>query len=446
MTGLRARIVAADKNFLWHPYTPMQQYMQKASPLVIHEAEGARLFDEAGQSYIDGNSSWWTAALGHRHPRLVEALTRQAGRMTHVALGGIVHENAAFLAEELSEIAPPGLNRVFFSDNGSSAVEVALKVALQYFAQNGPKPRTRFVALSSAFHGETLGATALGGVEVFKKPFAGALMEVVHVEPSAGGAERAVHALSQLLEAEGEQIAALVVEPLVQGAGGMIVYNAELLRVARELTRKHGVLLVFDEVFTGYGRTGTFWAADQARVEPDMLCTAKGFTAGVLPMAATLVTDELFNGFLGAPDRAFYYGHTYCGHALGAAVAREVLNVFREEQVLAGVVKKAARISAAFEGLRSVPGVSNPRSLGMMGALNLGTAGLDVEADGCAPADGYLAQAGWRVYEEALALGAYLRPLGNVVYICPPLNIPDEDLDQLLSIVDQAVRAVAERV
>ena len=434
----RQRIVEADKRFVWHPYTPMRQYIDNASPLVIERAEGARLYDVDGRSYLDGNSSWWTAALGHSHPRLLAALHKQAEQMTHVALGGVVHENAALLAEELVSVAPAGLERVFFSDDGSTSVEVALKLALQFFSQNGARQRTRFIALSSAFHGETLGVTGLGGVEVFRKPFADVLMDVVHVPPEGDGAERAFLALQTLLERDGDRIAALVVEPLVQGAGGMRIYDAELLREARELTRKRGVLLVFDEVFTGYGRTGTMWAAERAGVSPDMLCTAKGFTAGILPMAATLVSEELFRGFLGSPERAFYYGHTYCGHALGAAVAREVLQVFRDENVIETSRPKARRIAETFERLGKLPGVERARSLGMIGALDLGTEGvLDVENDG-----GYLQESGWRVYEEALTRGAYLRPLGNVVYTCPPLNIDDADLDELLATIEASVTAV----
>jgi adenosylmethionine---8-amino-7-oxononanoate aminotransferase len=263
-------------------------------------------------------------------------------------------------------------------------------------------------------------------------------MDVVHLPPEVDGAERAFTALRTLLERDGDEIAAMVVEPLVQGASGMRMYDAELLREARALTRKHGVLLVFDEVFTGYGRTGSMWAADRAGVSPDMLCTAKGFTAGILPMAATLVTDELFRGFLGDPERAFYYGHTYCGHALGAAVAREVLKVFRDEEIIAGSRAKAQKITQMFERLGKLPGVHQARSLGMIGALDLGGAeALDVERDG-----GYLDESGWRVYEEALARGAYLRPLGNVVYTCPPLNIPDADLDELLAVIEASVNAV----
>ncbi|MBN1612262.1 MAG: adenosylmethionine--8-amino-7-oxononanoate transaminase [Polyangiaceae bacterium] len=407
----------------------MQQYIERARPLVIERAQGARLFDADGRSYIDGNASWWTALLGHGHPRIIEALGRQSRRLCHTALAGIVHEQAARLADELVQVAPGPLCRVFFSDDGSTAVEVAMKMALQYQRQSGQAGRTRFVALEGAFHGETLGVTALGGVELFRRPFAGVLLDCVHVPSAADGYERAFGALEQLLTESGRDIAAVVLEPLVQGAAGMRIYDARYLVMARELTRRSGVLLVLDEVFTGYGRTGPMWASEHVDVHPDILCTAKGFTAGTLPMAATLVTEQVFEAFLGDASRAFYYGHTFCGNPLGAAVAREVLAIYRDEHVLERARGKARRIAEAFAGMAEIPGVVSTRSLGMIGALEL------------QHGDGYLAQSGWRVYEQALERGAYLRPLGNVVYVTPSLNIDDDELDALLSIVDSSVRA-----
>jgi len=425
----RARIVELDRQHVWHPYTQMQHYVSAVDPLVISRAEGSHLYDLNGRSYIDGNASWWTALLGHGHPRLTEALSRQAEHLAHASLAGITHENAACLARELVQVAPPGLARVFYSDDGSTAVEVALKLALQYWAQNGRPKRTRFVALDGAFHGETLGVTALGGVEVFRRPFASVIMECIHVPPATDGHELAFGALQQVLEDSADEVAAVVLEPVVQGAEGMRMYDPRYLRVARELTTGHDTLLVLDEVFTGYGRTGPMWAAQYADVSPDMLCTAKGFSGGMLPMAATLTTERLFEGFLGERSRAFLYGHTFCGNPLGAAVARAVLETYREEQILQKAQPKAALISAAFSAMRELPGVTATRSLGMVGAL-------DLKGD-----DGYLAERGWRVYEEALQRGAYVRPLGNVVYVTPPLNIEDNTLKELLEIVADSVRA-----
>ena len=430
--GVSERIVALDKRRVWHPYTPMQEYRERVEPLVIARAEGSRLYDVDGRCYLDGNASWWTATLGHGHPRLVEVLRRQAGTLCHSALAGIAHEQASELAEALCAVAPAGLEHVFFSDDGSTAVEVAMKLCLQYWAQNGRPGRQRFLALEEAFHGETLGVTALGGVEVFRRPFAGVLLNCIHVPPprEPETAARAFEALEQAIRENADTLAGVVLEPVVQGAAGMRIYDASYLRHARELCDRHDVFLVFDEVFTGYGRTGPMWAGAHAGVAPDLLCTAKGFSGGMLPMAATLATERIFEGFLGDAERAFYYGHTFCGNPLGAAVAREVLRVFEEEEILERAKPKAERIARAFEAMRELPGVARTRALGMVGAL-------DLEGD-----VGYLAQAGWRVYDAARERGAYLRPMGNVVYVTPSVNIPDEDLDALLLAVRESVAAV----
>ena len=426
----RAGIVQADKRFVWHPYTPMDRYIASTDPLVIDRAEGALLFDASGASYIDASSSWWVSTLGHNHPRLVRALTRQAERLCHTSLAGITHEGAARLAEEMIAIAPAGLTRVFFSDDGSTAVEAAIKMAAQLW-QNLDRPRkTRFVALDGAFHGETVGAASLGGIEVFRRPFAGVLFECLRA-PFPGGDDAygpVFRALEQLLHDRGDEIAAVVLEPLVQGAAGMRVYPEAYLAAARRACTANDVLLIIDEVFTGYGRTGPMWACDRASISPDILCTAKGFSGGMLPMAATLATERVFDAFRGAPDRAFFYGHSYGGNPLGAAIAREVLAVFREEEILARAAPKAARIAEAFRAMARIPGVESARSIGMIGALDL------------ASGAGYLGGGGWRVYEEARAGGVYLRPLGDVVYVAPPINIADDLLDRLLSVVDESVR------
>ncbi len=428
----RESIVTLDKRRIWHPYTAMDDYRARVDPIVVDRASGPYLYDLDGRSYIDANSSWWVSSLGHNHPRLVEVLKRQAERNCHSALAGMTHEVAALLGEALCSVAPAGLEHVFFSDDGSTAVEVALKASLQYWAQNGRPSRKRFVSLEEAFHGETLGATAIGGVELFRRPFAGAIPEHVRV-PSptrAGGLEPAVEILSAVLRQQGETLAAMVLEPVVQGAAGMQIYDPAYLRVARELCDQHEVLLIADEVFTGYGRTGPMWACEHAGVAPDLLCTAKGFTGGILPMAATLVSERIFEGFLGSADRAFHYGHSFCGNPLGAAVALEVLRIYREERIIEAAGPRAARIAAAFEALAELPSVARSRSLGMIGAVDL-----------CGDS-GYLARAGWRVYEEARSRGAYLRPMGNVVYVAPPLNIPEDTLGRLLEIVRESIESI----
>jgi adenosylmethionine---8-amino-7-oxononanoate aminotransferase len=435
MSSSRSEIVALDKRRVWHPYTEMGNYIAATNPLVIARGEGARLFDIDGRSYLDANSSWWVCALGHNHPRLVAALRRQAEELCHCSLAGITHPEAAHLADELCAIAPPGLGRVFFSDNGSTSVEVAIKLAVQFAAQNGAPKRRRFLALEGAFHGETVGATSLGGVEVFRRPFAGILFDCVHVRAPANASAyaSAFDDLDRALRAAPDEIAAVVLEPRVQGAAGMRIYADEYLRHVRKRCDEYGILLVIDEVFSGYGRTGPMWASEAAGVSPDLLCLAKGFSGGMFPMAATLVSERIFQGFLGDKSRTFFYGHTYCGNPLGAAVAREVLRIYRDEEIVERAIPKARAIAAAFTSLADLPKVSSPRALGMIGAVDL----EDTE-DGA----GYLASTGWRVYEAALRRGVYSRPLGNVVYVAPPLNIPDADLAELLGKVREAIEEV----
>lgn len=439
----RADIIQRDKGHVWHPYTAMETYIAETDPLVVARSEGPYFWDVDGKRYLDANGSWWVSTLGHRHPRLVRALTEQAGRLPHVSLAGVTHEPAALLGAELAAIAPGAdnaslpagerLTRVFYSDNGSTAVEVAIKMAAQYWAQNGRQRRTRFITLSEAFHGETMGATSVGGVALFREVFGPLLFDVVHV-PSpaeAGGWERAFEQVRATLRAHPDEIAGVILEPVLQGAAGMLMYSPDFVRAVREATREVDTFLIADEVFTGLGRTGARFAVDLAGVVPDLLCLAKALSGGLLPFGATLASERIFSGFLGAPQRALYYGHSYCGNPLGAAVAREVLAVYRDEDVLGQVARKAPRIRAAFERMaETIPGLQRPRAIGMVGAVDLS-------------GGGYLARGGWRVYEAARRRGLYLRPLGDTVYIAPALNIPDAALDELLAGVEASLREVA---
>jgi adenosylmethionine---8-amino-7-oxononanoate aminotransferase len=417
------QLLAWDKAHVWRPYTPMQEFLATGEPLVIESARGSRFVTADGREYIDGNASWWCSTLGHQHPRLLAALKAQADVFCHVPLAGLAHEPAAALAAELCQLAPAGLSKVFYSDDGSTAVEVALKLAWQYWAQNGRPRRTRFLALDGAFHGDTLAAASVSGIDVFRRPFGGVLVECLRVPPGQAGHQQAFEVLGQLLSQHADELAAVIVEPLVQGAAGMRVYAPEYLQALREATRRHDTFLICDEVFTGYGRTGPFWASEHAGVAPDLLCTAKGFTGGMLPMAATLASARIFEGFLGGAERAFYYGHTFCGNPLGAALAREVLRVYRDERVLEGAAVRATRIAHAFERFAALPGVAATRSLGMIGALDL------------VGPEGYLQPRGKLLCARALERGVYLRPLGNTVYVAPSLNIPEPDLEQLLEVI-----------
>jgi adenosylmethionine-8-amino-7-oxononanoate aminotransferase len=434
----RDDVVRLDKAHVWHPYTPVDVW-EKTDPIVVARAQGSSLYDADGTRYLDGNSSWWVAALGHGHPRLLRVLREQAETLAHCALAGIAHEPSAALAEELVRVAPPGLTRVFYTDNGSTSIEVAVKAALQTWQHLGAPKKTRFIALDGAYHGDTVAASSLGGVEVFRRPFASVHFECIRAPfPEPGAFERAFDAIRDVIVREHDTIAAVVVEPLLQGSAGMRTYETAYLRALRELTLAHDVLLVVDEVFTGYGRTGSMWACDHAGITPDLMCLGKVFSS-ILPMGATLVTDRVYDSFRGATDRALWYGHTFCGHPLGAALAREVLAIYEEEAVVAQAREKAPRIQAAFARIAEIPGVARVRSLGMTGAADLEPAA----AKGASSRSGtsYLGQTGWRVYEEARRRGAYLRPLGDTVYVCPPLVIAPHELDELVGILEESVRA-----
>ena len=428
----RAEIVALDRAHVWHPYSSIDDH-EARDPLVLRSARGAWLEDFDGKSYIDGNSSWWVASLGHGHPRLLRALADQAARLDHVSLAGTTHEPATLLAKELLEVVPSTLKHVFYTDNGSSAVEVALRIAAQAWTQMGMPAKKRFVALEGAYHGDTLGAASLGGIEIFTKGFAGLALECLRAPfPERDAYDRTFAAMTDLLRREGASIAAVVVEPIVQGASGMRVYEPRFLRDLRDACDEAGVFLIIDEVFAGYGRTGKMWAFEHAGISPDILCIGKTFTS-ILPMAATLVTDRIYDAFRGGRDRALHYGHTFCGNPIGSALAREVLSIFRDEKIVEQAAEKSKVIARAFDRIAKMDGVLRIRHVGMIGAAD-----LEPTREG-----GYLDPVGWRVYEEGLKRGAYLRPLGNTVYVAPPLTIAVDDLEKLLAILEASINAVS---
>lgn len=423
----RADVVALERRHVWPPYTSSERH-ESTEPLVIVGGEGAWIEDADGRRLLDGNASWWTVTLGHQHPRLKAALSRQADALMHVAAGGITHAPIALLARDLAAVAPPGLTRAHFSDDGSTAVEVAIKAAFQYWQQNGRPRRTRFLVLAGAYHGDTIGAASLAAVEEFSRVFAPLFFEVIRAPHPDASWDGVVEHIECALTEHADDIAAVVVEPLIQGASGMRMHPPEVLRRIREATRAADTFLIADEVFTGYGRTGAMWACELAGVVPDLMCVAKGFTAGVLPMAATLASERVYDGFRGGAERALMHGHTFCGNPLGAAIAREVLAIYRDEDILGQVRDKAPILERAFERIAAIAGVRRVRTLGMVGAADLGD-------------DGYRGQLGWRVFEAALARGAFLRPLGDTVYVTPALNIAEPDLEALLAILEDAIRA-----
>jgi adenosylmethionine-8-amino-7-oxononanoate aminotransferase len=427
-----------DLRHNWHPYTQMSTLVVEP-PLLIDRAEGLFLFDAEGNRYYDAISSWWCVVHGHGHPRIREAVTRQMERLDHVLFAGITHTPAVRLASRLAAIAPEGLSRVFFSDNGSTAVEVALKMSLQCWRNLGREERTGFVCLDRGYHGDTTGCMSVSGVEAFLRAFRPILFPSRRVPapycyrcpegktyPECGVS--CVDALGAALREGGETVAAVILEPLLLAAGGMIVYPPEYLARAAALARAHGVHLILDEVATGFGRTGTMFACQQAGVSPDFLCLSKGLTGGTMPLAATITTAEVYNSFLGDPDggKTFYHGHTYTANPVGCAAALASLDLLEEEEVVDRVARLAPRLAEGARALAELPLVGDVRGIGMVAALEL------VRDKGTKEALPGTAPVFHEIRREGLRRGLFLRPLGNVVYLFLPEAVTREDLDDIL--------------
>ncbi len=418
-----------DHRYLWHPFTQMRDWMAE-EPVIIASGEGAILRDTNGREYIDANSSIWTNLHGHRHPRITQAIKDQLDHIAHSSFLGLSNEPAILLAEKLVEIAPRGLTRVFYSDDGSTAMEVAIKMALQYWQHRKQPERTKFVAFADAYHGDTLGAVSVGGIDLFHAAFKPLLFDVIRVnEPSE---------LERIMHEHHEAMAAVVIEPLVQGAAGMKLWKRGLLAELRRLCTEHGALLIVDEVMTGFGRTGTMFACEQERVTPDLMAVAKGLTGGYLPLAATLTTEAVFEAFLGdyGEFTTFFHGHSYTGNQLGCAAALANLKVFEEEQTLVKLKPKADRLRAGLQPLRELPHVGDVRHIGMIAAVELFK---DVAAkETFPPAD----KIGIRVCAEMRECGVLTRPIGNTIVLMPPYCISDEQLDRVLSVLAESIRKV----
>jgi adenosylmethionine---8-amino-7-oxononanoate aminotransferase len=415
--------IELDKRHLWHPFTQQRSWFGE-DQLVIERGEGTDLIDAEGRRYIDGVSSLWCNVHGHRHPLIDAAIRAQLDRVAHSTTLGLTHSPAAELAARLAAIAPPGLERVFYSESGSAAVEIALKMAFQYWSQRGERDRTSFVTLSDAYHGDTLGAVSVGGIDLFHAAFGPLLFESHRVAP--GDAER----LECLLDLHAGEIAAVIVEPLVQGAAGIRIQPPGFLRAVRELTAARDVLLIADEVATGFGRTGTMFACEQERVAPDLLCLGKGLTGGYLPLAATLATDDVHAGFLGEHEeyRTFFHGHTFTGNPLGCVAAIASLEAFEREATLVRLQPKIRLLGELLKPVAALPQVAEVRGRGFMVGVDLG------ERD---PA----LRLGHRVALEARERGAIVRPLGDTVVLMPPLAISVADLRRLVEIVGESIVA-----
>jgi len=421
-----------DKRVLWHPFTQADEWC-RGTPLVIERAEGNYLYDTSGRRYLDAVSSLWVTTHGHCHPAITAALTAQASKLDHSTMLGLSHPLAIELAERLVELAPAGLTRVFYSDSGSSAVEIALKQAFQYWALTGRPEKQRFIHLAESYHGDTLGAVGVGGMSLFHRIFGPLVVAGIKVPTPALEPERALSELQRLLESRAAEVAALVIEPLIQGAAGMLVHPAGYLRQVANLCRRHEVLLIADEVATGFGRTGTMFACEQERVEPDLMCVAKGLTGGTLPLAATLSTERIYQAFVAprAEQRTFFHGHTYTGNPIACAAALANLALYQAEDTLTRVALAASLMTEELAAIARLPAVHAVRQRGLM-------AGIELAAlDGCPfPPEKF---AGTMVCDLARDYGVILRPLGDVVVWLPPLSVTAADLKLLATATTRAI-------
>jgi adenosylmethionine-8-amino-7-oxononanoate aminotransferase len=436
-----------DHRYLWHPFTQMQEWGQE-EPLIIKGGKGSYLIDTENRRYLDGTSSIWVNLHGHRHSTLDHALKRQLDKIAHSTLLGLSNPPAIELARALIHIAPKGLTRVFYSDDGSTAVEVALKMAVQYWQQKHPEagPKNTFLHLKLAYHGDTIGAVSVGNIELFHSRFKPLLFPTVEAEPPycyrcpISLAYPSCHMacldpIEHILKTRHRELAGFIIEPLMQAAAGMIPQPAGYLTRIRELTTKYHVLLIADEVATGFGRTGTMFACQQEGVTPDLMAISKGLTGGYMPLAATLTTEEIYRAFLGRYDefKTFFHGHSYTGNPLGCAVALANLGVFRREKTLARLSPKIRAMTHALKSLRELPHVGDVRHRGLM-------VGIELVRDKTTKAPYPLhARAGHRVAAAARAKGLITRPIGNVVVLLPPLSTSIRQLKTMVRILHDSI-------
>ena len=448
-------LVAWDKRYLWHPFTQMQDWLTK-EPVIIEGGEGCYLIDIDGNRYIDGIASMWTNVHGHNHPELNAALKTQLDKIAHTTLLGYSNIPAIQLAQKLVEITPAGLDKVFYSDNGSTAVEVALKMAYQYWQHKGEPQRKLFIHFDNAYHGDTIGAMSVGGINSFHTTFDSLLFKGIRVSaPEDYRSSHTINAVSNdskvkthwlnavelAFSEHAGQIAGIVLEPLIQGAGGMLISPKGFLKELAALAKRSEILLIVDEVMTGFGRTGKMWACEHEDVTPDLLCTAKGLTAGYLPLAATLATDEIYNAFLGEYRdlKTFFHGHTFTGNPLACAVALENISIFERENLLSKLQPIIEHFRNRLQEFYELQHVGDVRVCGL-------AAGVELMKD---PDTGtpypFEERVGIKVCKEALTRGAILRPLVNTIVLMPPLQISISELDALLDIVWTSIETVTKK-
>lgn len=449
MATYRDRLKQLDHRYLWHPFTQMQEWMSE-EPVIISQAEGHYLFDVGGQKYLDGVSSLWCNVHGHKKKEIDDAIKAQLDRIAHSTFLGLSHVPGIQLAQKLVEIAPKGLQRVFYSDSGATAVEIALKMAVQYWHLKGQSQRAQIATLAESYHGDTVGSMSLGYSETFHRYHKSLLFPVTRLTPphvfryyDGMDEENALNAsiadAKDKLYAQAHTFAAVVMEPLMQGAAGMWSQPVGYVRAIADLCKEHGILLVLDEVATGFGRTGKMFACDQAGVTPDILCMAKGITGGYLPLAATLSSEEIFSAFLGEYKdyKTFFHGHTYTGNPLGCAAALANLELFERDAVLEKMQPRIMTIRERLENeFLKLSHVSDVRQWGYM-------AGIELVEDK-ANRKNYAAEKriGHKVILEARKRGVIVRPLGDIIILMPPLTMSDHELATLLDVVQDAILTV----
>lgn len=444
--------VEEDLKYIWHPCSQMKDY-EELKPVIIDHGKGVHLYDKNGKEYIDIVSSWWCNLLGHCHPKINQAIKDQLDRLEHVIFANFSHEPAIRLCQELDKIVPKGLKKYNFSDNGSAAVECALKMAFQYMYQTGYTKKTRFMCLSEGYHGETIGALSVGALDLYAKIYEPMLMDSLHVEApdcykcpygrcrdNCNG--ECICAAEKMFEEHGDETCAMIVEPLVQGSAGMRIYPPIYLKRLRELCDRYHVLLIADEIATGFGRTGKMFAFDHAGVSPDIMCISKGLTGGYMPMSITVTTDEIYDAFYSDYNegKAFMHSHTYSGNPLGCSAALAVQQIFREDNILENASIRAGYLNDRLnEELGDYRHIGEIRHIGLINAMEL-TVDRSTKED----YDSRL-RIGYQIYKKALEKGLILRPLGNVLYFNPPLIINEDEIDKAVSICKESIYEVLER-
>lgn len=433
------RLIDLDRQYVWHPFTPMKSWCERTDDknIIIERGEREWLIDTDGNRYLDGVSSIWCNIWGHAIPELDAALREQAAKIAHTTLLGLGNVPSIELAAELIKIAPAGLTKVFYSDNGSTAVEVACKMAYQYWRNRGQTTRQKFIGFRDGYHGDTIGAVSLGGIPFFHAAFKGLCFQADFVDPHRPDA---VDQIEKLFQQNPDRYAAVVIEPLVMGAGGMIMHPRGMLQKLRALCNQYDVLLIADEVMTGFGRTGKMFACEHEGVTPDLLCLSKGLTAGYMPLGVTLTAQRVYDAFYADPDemKTFYHGHTYTGHPLACAVALKSLEMFHERQLLAHVHELEIILGDLLQQIATHPHVSAPRRCGLIGAFN-------VVPDRSRPETyPYSQRVGGALCMRMRKLGLMMRPLGDVIVIMPPLAISQENMIKLCNGVRESLNWIDE--